>query len=91
MDLDEDTEVKSPEPQAEPGERKPEASDRRGLGSAPEPMVCASRWRPRGALRPLSGVLAQEYGGGRCHIMCRGRRGGSGPKLRAENQKYLAI
>ena len=68
MDLDEDTEVKSPEPQAQPGER-PEASDWRGLLPPTSPRSPRPE-APRGGgpvmpLRPLSGVLAQEYGGGR--------------------------
>ena len=68
MDLDEDTEVKSPEPQAQPGER-PEASDWRGLLPPTSPQSPRPE-APRGGgpampPRPLSGVLAQEYGGGR--------------------------
>lgn len=59
MDLDEDAEVKIPEPQAQPGEK--EAGSQRQEERAPAP----SQKCPVMPLRPLSGVLGPEYGGGR--------------------------
>lgn len=53
MDLDEDTEVKSPEPQAQPGEREAGSQRLEGPAPAPQPTVSmprsTSRRRPRDA------------------------------------------
>lgn len=59
MDLDEDAEVKIPEPQAQPGEKAA------GSQRQEEPAPAPSQKCPVMPLRPLSGVLGPEYGGGR--------------------------
>ncbi|XP_061001064.1 sodium/glucose cotransporter 1-like [Dama dama] len=70
VDLDEDAEVKIPEPQAPPGEKEAGSQDRRGLLPPPSPRAPPQKWlqaeAPVMPLRPLSGVLGPECGGGRC-------------------------